>query len=76
MAKLNVTFKRVANGEFHSFVDGVKTPWVIINGSLGMSGRDTRNIYGITKDGMSAKWLGPLRTCKMAVTFTLQKQAA
>jgi hypothetical protein len=69
--KKTITFKRVANGEFESFADGVRTPWKIHN----VSGHG-RNIYGITKDGETVKWFGPLRTCKMAIEHTLNKAAA
>ena len=72
-SKQTVTFKRVRNGEFESYLDGVKTPWKIYNGSLGLSGRDTVNTYGITKDGMNVKWLGPLRSCKSMISYTLTK---
>ncbi len=70
----NVTFKRVCNGIFETYVDGVKTDWEIVNGSLGLSGND-RNVYGInnTKSG-SIKWLGPLRTCKKTLELTLAKK--
>ena len=69
-----VTFKRISNGEFESYADGSKTPYRIVNGSLGLSGNG-RNMYGIVK-GDSVKWLGPLRTCKKAVEYSLQKAAA
>jgi len=67
-----VTFKRVANGEFECYADGVLTRYKIINGSIGLSGRNTPNIYGVTANMMDARWLGPLRTAKMFVTAKLQ----
>lgn len=71
-----VTFKRVGNGEFESFLNGTKTAYMIHNGSIGMSGRG-HNVYGITKDGgNTVRWLGPLRTCKQMVTASLLKGVA
>jgi hypothetical protein len=71
-----VTFKRIGLGEFESYLNGVLTPWKIYNGSLGLSGRDTANHYGISRNhGESVKWLGPLRTCKFMVTDILSRDA-
>lgn len=67
-----VTFQRVANGEFHSFANGVKTPYVIVNGSHGSPG--VPNIYGITKDMNTAKWIGTLQACKKIITYTLSRK--
>ena len=72
----NVTFKRIGTGEFESYLNGEKTEFGIVNGCLGMSGRDTRNIYGVTRNGELVKWLGPLRTCKSMIEFTLRKRGA
>lgn len=71
----NVTFKRIGTGEFESYLDGALTPWKIYNGSLGLSGRETRNIYGVSKDGgNTVKWLGPLTTAKAMVTTVLTRK--
>ena len=67
----NVTFKRVANGQFESYLNGEKTKYQIHNGSLGVSGRGD-NVYGVTW-GENIKWLGPLRTCKQLVIAKIQK---
>lgn len=64
----------IATGHFDVYWDGTKTDWRIVNGSLGMGGRDTRNVYGIVK-GDFIRWIGPLVTCKKTLAFTLRKQA-
>ena len=33
-----IEFKRIRNGYFESFKDGIKTQFIIVNGSLGCSG--------------------------------------
>lgn len=71
---MNITFKRVGNGQFESYLNGVKTQYGIVNGSLGLSGRG-HNMYGVTW-GDNIKWLGPLRTCKMMVVAKIEKDAA
>lgn len=69
ITKVTVTFERVSNGEFFSYADGVKTPYTIINGSHGAPG--VSNVYGITRDMKSAKWIGTLQACKKIVQFTV-----
>ena len=54
---------RVSNGHFDTYWNGVKMPYTIINGSLGLSGRDTTNTYGIANAG-KVNWVGPLVSCK------------
>jgi hypothetical protein len=75
-----VTFKNVCAGHFESYLDGVKTRFGIVNGSLGVSGRNTANMYGVTwttADGEDKrKWVGPLRTCKIMIEQTLLKETA
>ena len=73
---MEITFKRVCTGQFDSYLDGVKTAYGIVNGSLGMSGRDTVNTYGVTKNGELVRWLGPLRTCKAMIEAICKKQRA
>lgn len=71
-----IEIKKVQTGIFESFLNGKKTEYEIINGSLGMSGRDTHNMYGVrnlAKD--TVRWFGPLVTCKKAVIHTLEKRA-
>lgn len=72
-----VTFKRTSLGQFESYLDGVQTKWSICNGSLGMSGRDTRNIYLVydrtRADGQPTKIQGTLQMCKKTVSYWLIK---
>lgn len=69
-----VTFKRIQTGIFECYLDGQKTEYEIINGSAGLSGRDTNNTYCISRNGALVKVLGPLRTCKMFMTAKLTRQ--
>lgn len=59
-----VSFNRVQTGVFDVLVDGAKTDYQIVNGSMGVSGRDSANIYCIARNGELVKVLGPLNTCK------------
>lgn len=60
-----VTFTKVQTGIFDVYVDGVKSDYQIINGSAGLSGHDTANIYGLVNHNTGyIKWLGPLVTAK------------
>ena len=73
--KNQVTFAKVQTGIFDVLLNGEKTEYQIINGSLGMTGRDTVNMYGITNStNQSVRWFGPLVTCKKAITHTLNKR--
>lgn len=74
-----VTFVKIQTGIFDVYVDGVKKDkWQIINGSLGLAGRDTRNVYGITrnagKEDEKVFWLGSLQTCKKTVMLWVRKE--
>ncbi len=68
-----VNFKKVQTGIFDCYLDGIKTQYQIINGSAGLTGRDTINTYCIAKNGELVKALGPLRTCKFFLTDRLTK---
>jgi hypothetical protein len=70
-----IEIKRVQNGIFDAYLDGVKTGWQIVNGSAGLSGRDTRNIYCVVRPNGSHIVIGPLNTAKKLVTETLRKKA-
>lgn len=71
-----VTFVKVQTGIFNAFLNGQPTEYQIVNGCLGMSGRDTVNTYGVyNKAKDTVRWFGPLRTCKAAIAFTLTKDA-
>ncbi len=72
-----VTFNRVHLGVFEILVNGiVSSKWQIVNGCAGLSGRDTRNIYILAKDGMPTKIQGTLQMCKKTATYFLGKEAA
>lgn len=58
-----ITTVRTGTGHFDVYLDGQKTAYQIVNGSLGLSGRG-RNHYGIVH-GTKARWIGPLNTCKL-----------
>lgn len=68
-----VTFQKTATGQFDVLLNGQKTEYGIINGSLGLSGKDTRNMYGITKATGSVRWVGTLQAAKKMVTFWVLK---
>jgi hypothetical protein len=70
-----VTFERVMAGQFAVLLNGARTEYQIVNGSLGVSGYG-QNVYGIVKDGASPRWIGTLQACKKIMTFTLTKQGA
>ena len=67
-----VTFKKITTGEFEVLLNGQPTERTIVNGSRGLSGRNTQNVYGICKEG-STRWIGTLQACKKIMVFTLTK---
>ena len=71
---IEVNFKRISNGVFESYVNGVKSRYGIINGCLGSSGRGG-NLYGITNT-LTGKtnWLGSLQKCKKSISFQLRSE--
>ena len=54
---------RVSNGHFDTYWNDVKMPYTIVNGSLGLSGRNTVNTYGVSHAG-KVNWIGSLVSCK------------
>jgi len=75
---LDARFKteRVARGTFDVYWDSKKTAWQIVNGCIGLTGRDTANIYGIrNRNTDSVKWIGPLHSCKSGLAYSLAKRA-
>jgi hypothetical protein len=70
-----IEIKRVFLGEFESYLNGEKTNLTIVNGSRGLSGRDTQNIYVVCKGGEITRIMGTLQMCKKAVTHWLTKRA-
>ena len=69
-----LTTNKTSQGNFDVLWNGQPTGWIIVNGSLGVSGRDTRNMYGIAK-GDLIKWVGPLASCKKLLTLKLSAQS-
>lgn len=67
----SVSFQRVATGIFDVLRNGEKTKHQIVNGSLGLSGKDTPNVYGVTKSNGSVQWVGTLQASKKLVTYWL-----
>lgn len=61
-------------GEFKALVDGVDSKFRIVNGSRGLSGRDTRNIYLVVRPNGSHIVVGPLASAKKMLTYTLGKE--
>lgn len=71
-----IQFRKVATGEFDVLKDTVNTGYRIVNGSLGLSGRDTPNFYGIVTPSGRRQWVGTLQACKKLVTVWLTKKGA
>ncbi|MBM4072627.1 MAG: hypothetical protein FJ271_27425 [Planctomycetes bacterium] len=70
---MQITTRRTGPGQFDVLVDGQPNGWQIVNGSLGTSGRDTPNMYGIAIPGRKVKWVGPLKTAKALVKLWIDK---
>ena len=71
-----LTTNRIAAGQFEVLWNGQKTDWHIVNGSLGLSGRDTQNVYGIANEVTGKRcWIGTLQACKKCLTLTLKKSS-
>lgn len=62
-----VTFTKESSGQFAAMRDGQLTGWLIVNGSQGLSGRDTRNMYGIVAPSGKVAWIGSLASCKRLI---------
>lgn len=67
--------KKIASGEFECFWNGASTGDTIINGSRGLSGRDTPNMYGIRWNTGKLVWVGSLASCKKAVRANCERKA-
>lgn len=64
--------KRVANGQFEVYKDGIKTHLEIFNGDLGCSGNG-RNTYGIrNNETKTIAWVGSLARCKKTAAHWLK----
>lgn len=69
-----ITTRKIDTGEFEVLWNGEVTEYRIINGSRGLSGRDTRNVYGIVHPGRAPLWIGSLPACKKLLTLTLSRK--
>ena len=69
-----MTTKRIGPGQFEVYWRGEKTDLDIFNGSLGLSGRDTRNVYGIGRPGKKPVWVGTLQSAKKWAAYWLKKR--
>lgn len=69
-------FRRISNGVFDVYVDGKKTKYEIINGSRGLSGRNTQNLY-IINDRTTHQRIkggdGTLQKCKKSIKHWYSK---
>jgi len=72
-----LTTNKIATGQFEVLWNGEKTDWTIFNGSMGLSGRNTQNVYGITniKTGQR-RFIGTLQACKKCLALAMKKQAS
>jgi hypothetical protein len=72
-----ITFKKISAGNFEVLENGQNTGYGIVNGSAGLSGHDTANMYGITRQhgSVNVKWVGTLQAAKKMVTFWLSTKA-
>lgn len=69
-----MTTKKIGTGEFEVLWNGQPTRFSIVNGSRGLSGRDTFNMYGIVTAGKETpKWIGTLHNAKKIVADWLKK---
>jgi hypothetical protein len=68
-----LTTEKEMRGSFLVFWNGKNTKYRIINGSIGVSGRNTANIYGIVTPSGKYRWIGSLQACKKALALTFKK---
>ena len=71
MTETKITFERIGTGQFVARRDGAETGYSIVNGSLGLSGRDTRNVYGVVLPDGRHRWIGSLASCKKLIVRRL-----
>ena len=71
--QMTVTFKRITNGEFEVYKDGVITKYHIFNSSQGVSGLGN-NVYGLEDiETRKIVFPGSLQQAKKVVTYWLSK---
>jgi len=71
-SKPMLTTEKLEIGNFKVLWNGNDSGWRIVNGSVGLSGKDTRNHYGVTK-GKEITWIGSIASCKAILTQRLKK---
>jgi hypothetical protein len=71
-----LTTRKLMTGEFAVDWNGIDTGYRILNGSRGLLGRDTPNMYGFVKPDGTHKWIGTLAACKKLLAYSFQKRAA
>jgi len=72
---MSITIERILPGHFRAKVNGEWTQYMIVNGSLGLTGKG-RNIYGIENlNTGKITWIGSLAAAKKLVTHWLKKTA-
>lgn len=68
---MTITTRKETTGEFTVLKDGQETGYRIVNGSRGVSGKDSRNMYGIVSPSGRVTWVGALASCKALVARNL-----
>jgi hypothetical protein len=70
-----LTTKKIQTGVFDVYWDGQKTDFEITNGSLGLTGADTTNVY-LIHHLPSGKFttIGPLNSCKAILALKMAKK--
>ena len=69
-----MTTSKLSTGQFSVSWNGNDTGYRIVNGSLGYSGQNTQNMYGIVNPQGGHKWIGSLVSCKKVLALTLKRQ--
>ena len=70
-----MTTKKLSTGEFDVLWNGVSSGYKIVNGCLGLSGRNTANMYGVKNpDTGKVYWHGSLQLCKKLLAKGLAKR--
>jgi hypothetical protein len=75
MNSAQLTTRKIQTGIFEVLWNGKPTEYHIENGSMGLSGRDTSNIYCIYKPSTGfIKQIGPLNTCKALLADKFKRE--
>jgi len=68
-----LTTVKTATGTFDVYWNGERTGYTIVNGSLGLSGRDSANMYGYARRENAPRWIGSLTDCKKMLATKLAR---